>query len=73
MVVPDAVGSLPVSHPYSNLVLLPDEVATFRTTTLSLECTFQIFLFGGEGGGAGSEDFACATLPTTPLDFQGKV
>ena len=24
-------------------------------------------------GMAGSEDFACATLPTTPLDFQGKV
>ena len=24
-------------------------------------------------GVAGSEDFACATLPTTPLDFQGKV
>ena len=22
---------------------------------------------------AGSEDFACATLPTTPLDFQGKI
>ena len=26
-----------------------------------------------EGGVAGSEDFACATLPTTPLDFQGKI
>ena len=25
------------------------------------------------GGVAGSEDFACATLPTTPLDFQGKI
>ena len=25
------------------------------------------------GGMAGSEDFACATLPTTPLDFQGKI
>ena len=25
------------------------------------------------GGVAGSEDFACATLPTTPLDFQGKL
>ena len=25
------------------------------------------------GGVAGSEDFACAILPTTPLDFQGKV
>ena len=24
-------------------------------------------------GVAGSEDFACATLPTTPLDFEGKV
>ena len=24
-------------------------------------------------GVTGSEDFACATLPTTPLDFQGKV
>ena len=24
-------------------------------------------------GVAGSEDFACATLPITPLDFQGKV
>ena len=24
-------------------------------------------------GVAGSEDFACATLPTTPLDFQAKV
>ena len=24
-------------------------------------------------GVAGSEDFACATLPTTPLDFQGKI
>ena len=22
---------------------------------------------------AGSEDFACATLPTTPIDFQGKI
>ena len=28
--------------------------------------------FGG-GGVAGLEDFICATLPTTPLDFQGKV
>ena len=25
------------------------------------------------GGLAGSEDLACATLPTTPLDFQCKV
>ena len=25
------------------------------------------------GGLAGSEDFACATLPTTLLDFQGKI
>ena len=25
------------------------------------------------GGVAGSEDVACATLPTTPLDFQGKI
>ena len=25
------------------------------------------------GGVAGSEDSACATLPTTPLDFQGKI
>ena len=25
------------------------------------------------GGLAGSEDFACATLPTTPLDFQDKI
>ena len=24
-------------------------------------------------GVAGSKDFACATLPTTPLDFQGKI
>ena len=24
-------------------------------------------------GVAGSEDFGCATLPTTPLDFQGKI
>ena len=24
-------------------------------------------------GVAGSEDFACATLPTTPIDFQAKV
>ena len=24
-------------------------------------------------GVAGSEDFACSTLPTTPYDFQGKV
>ena len=24
-------------------------------------------------GVAGSEDFACATLPTIPLDFQGKI
>ena len=24
-------------------------------------------------GVAGSEDFACATLPTTPLDFQSKI
>ena len=28
------------------------------------------FFFGGV---AGSKDFACATLPTIPLDFQGKV
>ena len=32
-------------------------------------CTFQIFL----GGVAGSEDFTCATLPTNPLYFQGKI
>ena len=25
------------------------------------------------GGVTGSEDFACATLPTTPADFQGKI
>ena len=30
------------------------------------------FFFWG-GGVAGSEDFACATLPTTPLDFQGNL
>ena len=24
-------------------------------------------------GVAGSEDFACATLPTTPIDFQSKI
>ena len=29
------------------------------------------FFFGG--GVAGPEDFACATLPTTPLDFQNKI
>ena len=28
------------------------------------------FFFGG--GVAGLKDFACVTLPTTPLDFQGK-
>ena len=28
--------------------------------------------FGGGGGVAGSEDFACATLPTTPLIFKAK-
>ena len=31
-----------------------------------VRCTFQIFW------GAGSEDFACATLPTTPLIFKAK-
>ena len=35
-------------------------------------CTFQIFV-GGGGGVAGSEDFARATLPSTLLDFQGKI
>ena len=27
----------------------------------------------GGGGVAGSEDFACATLPTTPLIFKAKL
>ena len=33
-----------------------------------VRCMFQIFL----GGVAGSKDFACATLPTTPLIFKAK-
>ena len=32
-----------------------------------------IFFLGGGSGVAGSEDFTCATLPTTLLDFQGKI
>ena len=51
-------------------------------------CLEQPLVGGGGGGGrckppngarfkfwgvAGSEDLACATLPTTPLDFQAKV
>ena len=35
-----------------------------------LRCPVHVPNFGGL---AGSEDFACATLPTTPLDFQGKI
>ena len=35
----------------------------------SVSARFKFFF----GGVAGSEDFACATLPTTPLDFQGKI
>ena len=41
---------------------------TIATTLEENKCTFQIL-----GGVAGSEDFACATLPTTPFDFQGKI
>ena len=33
---------------------------------------YQVHVSNFEGV-AGSEDFACATLPTTPFDFQGKV
>ena len=46
-----------------NIIFAP----SFLTFPLSL-CTFQIL-----GGVAGSEDFPCATLPTTPLDFQAKI
>ena len=42
-----------------------------RKQAVVSKCTFQIF-FGGVGM-AGSEDFACATLPITPLDFQNKI
>ena len=33
----------------------------------------QVHIRNFGGGVAGSEDFACATLPATPLDFQGKI
>ena len=36
----------------------------------SRKCLVHVPNFGGV---AGSEDFGCATLPTTPLDFQGKI
>ena len=40
-----------------------------RDSHFKSKCTFQIL----GGGVAGSEDFASATLPTTPLDFQGNI
>ena len=35
--------------------------------------TWRIVHVPNFGGVAGSEDFSCATLPTTPLDFQSKI
>ena len=35
--------------------------------------SFQVHVPNFGGRVAGSEDFECATLPTTPLDFQGKI
>ena len=44
----------------------------FTMKIMNVCARFKFFL--GGSGVAGSEDFACrATLPTTPLDFQGKV
>ena len=45
-----------------------DDVLPIKDIT-QCPCTLSNFF----GGVAGSEDFACATLPTTPLDFQGKI
>ena len=45
-------------------------VSTVPSTVFSrIWCTFQIW----GGGVAGSEDFACATLPSTLLIFKGKI
>ena len=46
-----------------------DETRTKLTETTLVHVSIFFFL----GGVAGSEDFACATLPTAPRDFQGKV
>ena len=42
----------------------------FREKLGKLDAPFKFFVLVGV---AGSEDFVCATLPTTPLDFQGKI
>ena len=59
---PSTVIKLPVNQGF--------EVTEVKLCVGHCWCTFQIL---GGGGVAGSEDFACATLPTTPLDFQSKI
>ena len=45
---------------------------TDKETSYIHQYLVHVSNFGG-GGVAGSEEFACATLPTTPLDFQAEV
>ena len=46
------------------------QVQTLNNHFSSITGAHSNFFFRGVEG---SEDFACATLPTTPLDFQGKI
>ena len=49
-------------------------IASYYTDKYALWLDFRTIVHVPNFAGvAGSEDFACATLPTTPLDFQGKI
>ena len=56
----------------NNFRLSPDAVLARLAAGLELTLGHLVHV-PNSGGVAGSEDFACATLPTTPLDFQGKI
>ena len=63
-VVPDTLSRLPVSHAYSNLVFLPDEVDTFLTTTLALVIPFST---PGNTQEQFFEPFKCISLACLPI------
>ena len=53
--------------------LVHEQKSYRQKTNWGVETPPQVHVPNFGGGVAGSEDLACATLPTTPFDFQGKI
>ena len=74
-----AQSKISLHHPVVHEVLINNGKRTMMIRCILTEllaCKVHEKCYGARskfGGVAGSENFACATLPTTPLDFQSEI